>query len=110
MKIEQIGSNANRPALSEGNKASPRTIPSVRYFQVHFEYLHDILGELKKEIGELRQRLAHLGIIEGDGRIIVQDTLQRPSNELSSPRENAPNAQRKPRKNKLPQAAPLTAK
>jgi len=110
MKIEQISSDANGPGLTAGGKANPRTIPSVRYFQIHFEYLHDILGELKTEIAELRRILAHLGIIEEVGAINVNDTIQPPSNESSSPPGNDRQTQCKPRKNKPREAASLTAK
>ncbi len=55
--------------------------------------MHDILGELKKEIGELRRSLAPSGTIEEDGGITVRGALTPSSNGLSSPRQNGRKAQ-----------------
>lgn len=34
--------------------------PSARYFQVHFEYLHESIGELKRQIEIANRQIAEL--------------------------------------------------
>lgn len=34
-----------------------QALPSVRYFQIHFEHLHDLLHEIRRDLADLRQRL-----------------------------------------------------
>lgn len=36
------------------------TVPSARYFQVHFEYLHEMLGELKNKLDDANRQIAVL--------------------------------------------------
>ncbi|MFA5985451.1 MAG: hypothetical protein WC782_15645 [Methylococcaceae bacterium] len=34
--------------------------PSARYFQVHFQYLHEIIGDLKTQVDKANQQIADL--------------------------------------------------
>lgn len=34
--------------------------PSARYFQVHFEYLHELLRDMKQQLDMLNQKIALL--------------------------------------------------
>lgn len=47
---------------TENQAASPAepAFPSVRYFQIHFEYLHDTIDDLKKQVNKANQQIAEL--------------------------------------------------
>ncbi|MCQ8182021.1 hypothetical protein NP603_12950 [Methylomonas sp. SURF-1] len=47
------------PAEMPADKAAPG-FPSARYFQVHFEYLHETIGELKQQIETANRQIAEL--------------------------------------------------
>lgn len=34
--------------------------PSVRYFQIHFEYLHETIDELRRQVDQANQQIAEL--------------------------------------------------
>ncbi|MDT4330645.1 hypothetical protein ACQE3E_00340 [Methylomonas sp. MED-D] len=36
------------------------SFPSARYFQIHFEYLHEMIGDLRQQIGQANQQIAEL--------------------------------------------------
>jgi cell division protein FtsB len=47
----------------DGNSAELRSnqhFPSARYFQVHFEYLHEIIRDLKAQIDTANQQLMEM--------------------------------------------------
>lgn len=47
------------PADSPADKVESG-FPSARYFQVHFEYLHESIGELKRQIEIANRQIAEL--------------------------------------------------
>lgn len=57
----QLTQETAAPARTPG-KLSPAVpaFPSSRYFQIHFEYLHEIIGGLQQHIAETNQRMAVL--------------------------------------------------
>ncbi|BBL71138.1 hypothetical protein [Methylogaea oryzae] len=57
----QLTQNSAIPARTPGKKspAAP-AFPSSRYFQIHFEYLHEIIGGLQLHLAETNQRMAVL--------------------------------------------------
>lgn len=34
--------------------------PNARYFQIHFQYLHEIIGDLKVQVDKANQQIAEL--------------------------------------------------
>lgn len=50
---------APQAALVKKTSSAP-AFPSNRYFQIHFEYLHEIIGDLHQHIAETNQRMAQL--------------------------------------------------
>lgn len=36
------------------------SFPSARYFQIHFEHLHEMIGDLRQQIGQANQQIAEL--------------------------------------------------
>lgn len=44
------------------NARSPKrnAFPSARYFQVHFEYLHELMSDMKKQLDASNQQIALL--------------------------------------------------
>jgi uncharacterized membrane protein len=52
-----------RTARTESPKSGPDqevACPSERYFQVHFQYLHEIIGDLQHQLHETSRLLAEL--------------------------------------------------
>lgn len=53
-----------RRSRTKLDKISPETLdasfPSARYFQVHFEYLHETINDLKQQINQANQQIAEL--------------------------------------------------
>ncbi|MBD9354297.1 hypothetical protein [Methylomonas albis] len=53
-----------RRSRSKLDKMSPEALdasfPSARYFQVHFEYLHETINDLKQQISHANQQIAGL--------------------------------------------------
>jgi hypothetical protein len=41
-------------------EALDASFPSARYFQVHFEYLHETISELKQQVSQANQQIAEL--------------------------------------------------
>ncbi|MCQ8115957.1 MULTISPECIES: hypothetical protein [Methylomonas] len=53
-----------RRSRTKLDKMSPEALdacfPSARYFQVHFEYLHETISELKQQVTQANQQIAEL--------------------------------------------------
>ncbi len=54
-----------RAALNERQASEPGTtegaeFPSARYFQIHFDYLGELLGDIRRRLDALRQQIADL--------------------------------------------------
>lgn len=47
------------PAALESTPSAP-PFPSSRYFQIHFEYLHEIIGGLQQHVAETNRQMALL--------------------------------------------------
>lgn len=64
MMVEQTCSKPSRRAdsnamqTSDSECADRSEFPSARYFQIHFEYLEDLLGEARQSLESLRQQVA----------------------------------------------------
>ncbi len=56
MSLEQAGSNVTRDS-DDGGVYRPE-LPSARYFQIHFEYIEELLGEARRCLEALRQQVA----------------------------------------------------
>ncbi|AMK77150.1 hypothetical protein A1342_20665 [Methylomonas methanica] len=41
-------------------EALDASFPSARYFQVHFEYLHETINDLKQQVSHANQQIAEL--------------------------------------------------
>lgn len=54
----------NKPTRTKAKKLTAEALeasfPSSRYFQVHFEYLHETINDLKQQIGTANQKIADL--------------------------------------------------
>jgi hypothetical protein len=55
----RIGSDGNR-APDDSSGADGPAFPAARYFQVHFEYLEELLGEMNSRLESLRSEVAAL--------------------------------------------------
>ncbi len=53
-----------RQSRTKLETSSPEAVesnfPSARYFQVHFEYLHETISELKQQVNQANQQIAEL--------------------------------------------------
>ncbi len=53
-----------RRSNSKPEQAKPETaesaFPSARYFQVHFEFLHESINDLKQQLNKANQQIADL--------------------------------------------------
>ena len=53
-----------RRSRTKLDKMSPEALdasfPSARYFQVHFEYLHETINDLKQQVNQANQQIAEL--------------------------------------------------
>lgn len=53
-----------RRSRTKLDKMSPEALdasfPSARYFQVHFEYLHETINDLKQQVDQANQQIAEL--------------------------------------------------
>lgn len=50
----------NEPQASQPGTAEGPEFPSARYFQIHFEYLDERLGDIRHRVDALRQQIADL--------------------------------------------------
>lgn len=73
----------SRPADLPAEKTETG-FPSARYFQVHFEYLHETIGELKQQIETANRQIAELQqrLLEGQAEAI--DLEGQPGNAFTA--------------------------
>jgi len=56
MKTRRSRSKAD----SMSQEALDASFPSARYFQVHFEYLHETINDLKQQVNQANQQITEL--------------------------------------------------
>jgi hypothetical protein len=49
--------SSGRPYAPQSGRASESEFPSARYFQTHFEYLHETLARMAQELAVLKTRI-----------------------------------------------------
>ncbi len=49
-----------RPQDIDARSPKKNAFPSARYFQVHFEYLHELISDMKKQLEVSNQQIALL--------------------------------------------------
>jgi hypothetical protein len=52
--------SAKAPSDNQALSPVEPGFPSIRYFQIHFEHLHDTIDELKKQINQANRQIAEL--------------------------------------------------
>jgi hypothetical protein len=49
-----------KPKSTTPKSATPPAFPSPRYFQVHFDYLHELLSDMKKQLDNANEQITTL--------------------------------------------------
>jgi hypothetical protein len=55
-----LNRTAESQVRTEGWSGTELEFPSARYFQIHFEHLHSVVAELRREVFLLKRELLHL--------------------------------------------------
>lgn len=58
--IQNLPERSSEQAVAAIETASAQHFPSARYFQVHFEYLHETNQHMQHQLAEMRQQLERL--------------------------------------------------